>query len=82
MLTINSLAEAERSVRRWVKQGIDVRWDGWDIVFFRKAPAGVYSKHGAFRDGVWGFENRSPVTDTGTWEVDHRNVRRPKRSRN
>lgn len=81
MLTINSVPEAEKFVRRQQRLGNDVRWENYDMVFFREAPQGVYSKDGAFRGGVWGFENRSPVTSEGTWEVDYRNVRRAKRSR-
>lgn len=76
MLTINTPVEAERFVRRQQRLGNDVRWDGWDLVFFREAPQGVYSKDGAFRNGAWGFENRSPVNAAGQWEVDYRNVRR------
>lgn len=76
MLTINTPAEAEKFVRRQQRLGNDVRWDNYDIVFFRPAEQGIYSKHGAFRNGQWGFENISPVTNEGTWEVDYRNVRR------
>lgn len=82
MLTLNTPAEAEKFVRRQQRLGNDVRWDNYDIVFFRPASQGVYSKDGAFRNGEWGFENRTPVTDGGTWEVDYRNVRRSKRPRN
>lgn len=82
MLTIKTPAEAERFVRRQQRLGNDVRWDNYDMVFFREAPQGVYSKSGAFRNGKWGFENRVPVSEKGTWEVDYRNVRRSKRPRN
>jgi len=81
MLTITTLPEAEKFVRRQQRLGNDVRWDNYDMVFFREAPQGVYSKNGAFRNGEWGFENRSPVTGAG-WEVDYRNVKRGRRSRN
>jgi hypothetical protein len=82
MLTLKHPREAEKFVARQQKLGNDVRWDGWDIVFFRPAPQGVYSKDGAFRGGQWGFENRFAVTREGTWEVDYKNVRRSKRARN
>lgn len=82
MLTLKTLREAEKFVARQSGLGNDVRWDGWDIVFHRPAEQGVYSKDGAFRNGVWGFENRVPVSEQGTWEVDYRNVRRSKRTRN
>lgn len=81
MLTINSLDEAEKFVTRQQRLGNSVRWDGWDMVFFREAPEAVYSLDGVIRDGKYGFDNRSPVQDDGTWSVDFRNVRRSKRAR-
>lgn len=81
MLTIQNPVEAEKFIRRQQRLGNDVRWDNYDMVFFREAPQGVYSSDGAFRNGQWGFENRSTVTESGTWEVDYRNVRRAHRSR-
>lgn len=82
MLTLKGLNDASNFVDRQQRLGNDVRWDGWDIVFHRPDPRGVTSKDGAFRHGQWGFENRVPVSDDGTWEVDYRNVRRSKRIRN
>lgn len=75
MLTIKNLRDAEKFVVKQKSLDNDIRWDNYDLVFFRPAPQGVYSKDGAFRNGQWGFENRVPVTDAGTWEIDHRNVR-------
>lgn len=80
MLTINTLPEAERFVTRQQRLGNDVRWEGWDMIFFREAPQAVYSLDGVVRDGKLGFDNRSEVTDDGTWEVDYRNVRRSQRT--
>lgn len=88
MLTLNSLSRAERFVTEQQKSGNDVRWDGWDIVFFRGDPEnpqktahGYISEDGAFRNGVWGFENRVPVSDSGVWEIDYRNVKRTRRTK-
>lgn len=80
-LTLDSPHKAERFVKKQKSLGNDVRWDNYDIVFFRQADNGMTSKNGAFRDGVWGFENRYPVTEDGDWKIDWRDVRRPKRSR-
>lgn len=80
MLTLG-IKKVEKFVRQQQELGNDVRWDGYDMVFFRKAPHGYFSKDGAFRDGEWGFENRVRVSDAGVWEVDFRNVRRTKRPR-
>lgn len=82
MLTLAGIKRAEKFVDQQKARGNDVRWDGWDIVFFREAPQAVYSKDGVFRNGTYGFDNRVVVTERGTWEVDYRNVRRASRSRN
>lgn len=81
-MIIKSVKQAEKSVKRWQDEGIDVRWDNYDIVFFRKSDKGITSRDGAFRNGVWGFENRFAVSESGEWNIDGRNVRRGKRSRN
>lgn len=80
MLTLG-IKKVEKFVRQQQELGNDVRWDGYDLVFFRTAEHGFYSKDGAFRNGTWGFENRVKVSDSGVWEVDFRNVRRTKRPR-
>lgn len=75
MLTLG-VKKADKFVREQKELGNDVRWDGWTMVFFRPSPAAVYSKDGAFREGVWGFDNRVEVNDKGLWEIDYRNVRK------
>jgi len=82
MLVIKSIKQAEKLVASEKRKGNDVRWDGWDIVFFRAAENGMYSKQGAFRNGKWGFENRFSVNESGEWNIDGRNVRRGKSTRN
>lgn len=79
MLTLDSPDNAERFVQKQKRLGNDVRWDNYDIVFFRAADHGVYSKDGAFRNGEYGFENRYEVTENGEWRIDWRDVRRANR---
>lgn len=79
MLTLSTPNEAEKFVRKQKRLGNDVRWDNYDMVFFREAPQGIYSRHGAFRNGAWGFENRVPLNEEGKWEIDWRNVRKSAR---
>lgn len=79
MLKIDSLDYAERFVKKQQRLENDVRWDGWDIVFFRPAPWGASSKNGAYRHGEWGFENRYAVNGDGEWNIDWRDVRRERR---
>lgn len=76
------IKSAHRVVREQRALGNDVRWDGWDIVFFRPSTFGEDSKDGAYRDGAWGYDNRFEVNSEGIWEVDERNIRSSRRSRN
>ena len=46
-----------------------LRWDGWDIVTWRKDASGFMDTRGKFNRGAWGIEFRYPVRDDGTWKV-------------
>lgn len=76
MLTLKSLDKAERFVAKQQELGSDVRWDGWEIVFFEPVEHAVYSRNGAYRNGSWGFENRATVNTDGEWEIDRRDILR------
>lgn len=74
VLDFNSVDEfvSEQKTR-----GNDVRWDGWDLVFFRKNrdERGFTSRYGAYRHGNWGFETRVAVNAHGKWKVPERSVK-------
>lgn len=78
MLTLG-IKKVDNFVRQQQELGNDVRWDGWTMVFFRPSERGVFSKHGAIRNGVYGFDNRVSPNEKGVWEIDFRNVKRAKR---
>lgn len=80
-MLIKSVKQAEKFIKQQQSLGNDVRWDNYDIVFFRTSEKGITSKDGAFRNGKWGFENRFGVNESGEWNLDGRNVRRGKYSR-
>lgn len=73
---------AHRMVRKQQAAGNDVKWDGWDIVFYRADPAARTSKHGVWRNGEYAFENRFSVNSEGIWKVDGRNLKRTRSTRN
>lgn len=75
-------SKAHKLVKEQKALGNDVWWDGWDMHFFRPADHALHSKDGAFRNGVWGFDNRVEVNSEGTWNVDPRNIKRVRRPRN
>lgn len=54
--------------------GNKVRWEGWDMVFFKPTHYGYKDVNGSFRDGRWGVEKRVSVNAAGNWEVSKKNV--------
>lgn len=70
-----NIKSAHRLVRQQRARGNDVYWNGWEIVFFNPSEKAATSVKGIFRNGRWGYANRFPVTERGTWEVDPINVR-------
>jgi hypothetical protein len=68
---------AHRFVREQRSIGNNVRWDGWDMVFWKPTRYGFSSVDGAFYRGRWGIESRIPVDSNGVWKVPARNVKQP-----
>jgi hypothetical protein len=62
-------------VNTQAKRGNDVRWEGWDMVFFKPTPYGFSNPKGAFRKGRWGMELRISADSTGSWVVPAKNVK-------
>jgi hypothetical protein len=60
------------------KSGNDVRWDGWDMVFFTPTHYGFSNPKGAYRNGRWGMEYRVSADDNGIWKVNHKSVKSPR----
>lgn len=53
--------------------GYNVKWDGWDIVFWQKS-AGAYTNPRATWRGTWGIETRVSPDDNGHWRIPNRYV--------
>lgn len=60
-----------RSATKFVKKngGDGVRWEGWDMIFFKEDPNGWSHVKGAFFSGKWGMQTRVTVSENGTWKV-------------
>lgn len=56
-------------VERQQEAGNDVRWDGWDMIFFKPHRKAHRSKNGRYRNGRWGFEERVAPNRYGKWKV-------------
>lgn len=81
---------AHRFVREQRSLGNNVRWDGWDMVFwqptrhgFTTAPKNTNSVStvGAYNRKLerWGVESRIVVDSNGVWRVPNKNVKQPSR---
>jgi len=68
---------AHKFVREQRKMGSNVRWDGWDIVFWKPTRHGWTNKNGSFdrKKERWGVESRVIVGNDGTWKVPNKNVK-------
>ncbi len=72
---------AHRFVREQRALGNSVRWDGWDMVFWKPTRHGFTSVNGSYdRDKErWGVESRIAVDTNGMWRVPNKNVKQPTR---
>ena len=74
MISLNFSA-VHKFIREQRRLGSDIRWDGWELVFFKPTRHGWSNKKGAYRNGRWGMESRVTVTNAGLWNVPTKNVR-------
>jgi len=73
-LTVMDYKQAHQFVER-KQRGIDVRWDGYNLVFFKPTPFGFTNPKGEFRNGKWGMKSVVSVDSDGTWKVPTKNVK-------
>jgi len=67
-LTLNNV---DGFVRKQQRKGVNVRSEGWTIVFFRPERRAERSVHGRYdrATGKWGFETRVDANSKGNWLV-------------
>lgn len=66
--------KSEAFVSEQRARGSDVRWDGWDMVFWKPFSGGFYEKNGEYRNGRWGVSTRVTPDARGLWKVPRRVV--------
>lgn len=61
----------DKIVERQQSRGIDVRWQGWDLIYFTPDNRALYSKDGHRRvikgKSVWGYETKLIPNEHGNW---------------
>jgi hypothetical protein len=71
-----NIRSAHKFVSDQRRLGNDVRWDNYDIVFWRPTHHGFTHVNGVFRKGRWGMETRIPVGNDGFWRVPRKYVKK------
>jgi hypothetical protein len=56
----------QRINRKWNQHAF---WEGWTICVFKPSRNAYTNPMAEFKNGSWGFVNRIPVSDDGTWSV-------------
>jgi hypothetical protein len=70
-----SLEKVDGFVARLQRKGINVKWEGWTMVFLRPHKHARTSQDGRYQNGEWGFEQRVEPNSQGQWLVNHRLVK-------
>ena len=66
--------QADAYVAQQKARGVDVRWDGYTMVFFKANPNGFGDKNGAYRNNRWGVQVRIDCDAEGIWQVPPKSV--------
>lgn len=61
--------EADNFVDKLQHRGVNVRWNGWNMVFFKKDNRAKYSPNGRRVGNEWGWEQIVSPNANGKWLV-------------
>lgn len=61
--------ESDKFVSDQRARGVDVSWEGWNMVFWKSNPNGFNDKNGAFKNGRWGVQAVVEPDESGEWRV-------------
>lgn len=70
-----TIEKVDGFVAKLQRKGTEVRWDGWDMVFFKADRRASRSPKGRRVNGVWGFETRVSANTEGNWLINYRLTR-------
>lgn len=72
-----TLEEANTFVDNAVDKGIDVRWEGWTMVFHQPLLRAMWSRDGRFsrRTRQWGYETQVEPNADGIYLVNYKLAR-------
>jgi hypothetical protein len=67
-----TIEKADGFVAKMQRKGIKVKWDGWDIVFFKPDRLAYEDPAGRRWGNQWGFETRISPNSAGKWLINYR----------
>lgn len=70
-----TIDKADGFVAKLQRKGIKVRWDGWNMVFFKADNRAQRSPKGRRLGNEWGFETIVSPNSDGKWLVNYRLAR-------
>lgn len=70
-----SIDKVDNFVAKQQRKGVDVRIEGWDVIFFKPDRRALRSPKGRRRGTEWGFETVVSPNDQGKWLVNPRLLR-------
>lgn len=63
--------KVDNFVAKLQRKGVNVRWDGWKIVFFKPSKRALRDPKGVRNGSEWGFERVVAPNSQGKWLVDY-----------
>lgn len=74
MISLKTVEDAEEFAEKVSNKGVDIRWDGWNMVFHDADPAAMRDPEGRFSRSTnqWGYETVVSPNDEGNWLVNYR----------
>lgn len=70
-----TIKKVDNFVEKLQQKGVQVRWDGWDMVFFNEDKRAHHSVQGRRLGSKWGFETVVSPNAEGQWLVNYRLAR-------
>lgn len=74
MISLRTIEAADEFVEKVASKGVDVRWNGWDMVFHSPDPAAQREPEGRFSriTSQWGIETVVSPNSDGVWLVNYK----------
>lgn len=61
--------------KKATNNSLDIFWDNYDLIFWKKNSTGFSDKKGMFRKGTWGIATRLKMTQNGIWILSKKYVK-------